>query len=77
MFWLAGKGIVSPQTHINVNWRNQDFIPAFTQWNIANKKKKPFTASNSPRAHTSALNPPTIQTNNNKKNVCKSCAEKN
>lgn len=71
MFWLLAKWIVSPQTlqtHIILNWRNQDFIPAFTQWTVENKK--PFKASNSPQAHTSALNPPTVQKKNNNRALC-------
>lgn len=39
-----------------LNWRKKDFIPAFTQWTIVNKK--PLKESNSPQAHSLALNLP-------------------
>lgn len=61
MFWLAGKGIVSPQTlqtHFNVELVKSGLYSSI--YTMEYSEQKHFTASNSPHAHTLALNPPTI-----------------
>lgn len=73
MFWLAGKGIVSPQTlqtRINAELEKSRLYSSIYTMDYC-EQKKPFKESNSPQAHTLALNPPTIH----KKTcfVCKSC----
>lgn len=35
--WLV-KELFHPKRILILNWRNQDFIPAFTQWTTVNKK---------------------------------------
>lgn len=40
-FGCLVKGLFHPKHSkriLMLNWRNQDFIPAFTQWTIVNKK---------------------------------------
>lgn len=61
MFWLAGKGIVSPQTlqtHFNVELVKSGLY--FRVYTMEYSEQKHFTASNSPYAHTLALNTLTI-----------------